>query len=79
MSRLMQPISLEAIEAFVAENIPAFHQYRIEKLRQLRLKIVLKRKNPYLFRVKNIVTAGDFVKTILDAYLSSQEDPCSAA
>ena len=70
----MQTISLEAIEAFVAEHIPAFHQNRINKLKQLRLKTVLRRKNPYLFRVKNITIAGDFVKTILDAYLSSQEE-----
>ncbi len=35
---------------------------------------VLKRKNPYLFKVKHITTAGDFIQTILDAYLSSQEE-----
>lgn len=35
---------------------------------------MLKRKNPYLFRVKHITTAGDFIKTILDAHLSSQEE-----
>jgi len=38
------------------------------------LKEVLQRKNPYLFKVKNITTAGDFVKTILEAFLSSQEE-----
>lgn len=70
----MQPVSLEEIEAYVAENIPAFHQNRIEKIKGLRLKTVLRRKNPYLFKVKAITTAGDFVKTILDAYLSSQEE-----
>ena len=34
----------------------------------------LKRKNPYLFKAKNINTAQDFVKTILEAHLSSQEE-----
>jgi hypothetical protein len=38
------------------------------------LTAVLKRKNPYLFKVKHITTAGDFIQTILDAYLSSQEE-----
>jgi len=38
------------------------------------LKDVLKRKNPYLFKAKNVLTAQDLVKTILDAYLSSQEE-----
>jgi len=41
---------------------------------RLQLKEVLQRKNPYLFKVKNITTAGDFVKTILEAFLSSQEE-----
>ena len=35
---------------------------------------VVKRKNPYLFKAKNINAASEFVKTILDAFLSSQEE-----
>lgn len=59
---------------YVEQHIPEFHKKRIDKLKRLRLKEVLKRKNPYLFKVKNITTAGDFVKTILEAFLSSQEE-----
>ena len=70
----MQQINPEIITRYVKENIPEFHRDRIEKLKKLELKAVLKRKNPYLFKVKNIVTASNFVETILDAYLSSQEE-----
>lgn len=35
---------------------------------------MLKRKNPYLFKAKNIELAGDLVKSIVDAHLSSQEE-----
>lgn len=70
----MQPIIQEKIVLYVEQNIPKFHRNRLEKLKKLRLIEVLKRKNPYLFKVKNITTAGDFIKTILDAYLSSQEE-----
>lgn len=35
---------------------------------------VVKRKNPYLFKAKDINSAPDFVKNILDARLSSQEE-----
>jgi len=59
---------------YVEQHIPEFHKKRIEKLTRLQLKEVLRRKNPYLFKVKNIITAGDFVKTILEAFLSSQEE-----
>ena len=70
----MKPITQLDIAEYVEKNIPNFHQNRLEKLKKLKLKDVLKRKNPYLFKVKNITTAGDFIKTILDAYLSSQEE-----
>nr|CBX30923.1 hypothetical protein N47_E44350 [uncultured Desulfobacterium sp.] len=70
----MKPISKEKIAEYVEQKIPEFHHNRLEKLKKLKLKEVLKRKNPYLFKVKYIVTAGDFIKTILDAHLSSQEE-----
>jgi hypothetical protein len=35
---------------------------------------VMKRKNPYLFKAKNIQTAEELVKYVLDAFLSSQEE-----
>jgi hypothetical protein len=62
------------ITRFVEENIPAFHQRRLESLGELKLKKVLGPKNPYLFKAKNINTAGELVKGILDAHLSSQEE-----
>jgi hypothetical protein len=70
----MKLITQKEIAEYVEKNIPNFHQNRLEKLKKLKLKDVLKRKNPYLFKVKNITTASDFIKTILDAYLSSQEE-----
>ncbi|OIN95802.1 MAG: cytosolic protein [Deltaproteobacteria bacterium CG1_02_45_11] len=70
----MQAITQEKIVIYVEENIPNFHRNRLEKLEKLKLNEVLKRKNPYLFKVKHITTAGDFIKTILEAYLSSQEE-----
>ena len=54
--------------------ITPFYQTRFNKLNSLKLKDVLKRKNPYLFKAKNIELAGDLVKGIVDAYLSSQEE-----
>lgn len=43
-------------------------------MQNLKLIQVLKRKNPYLFKAKNINDAHDLVKLILDAHLSSQEE-----
>ncbi|MBE9012147.1 DNA methylase [Pseudanabaenaceae cyanobacterium LEGE 13415] len=51
-----------------------FYDRRFEKLSELKLKDVLKRKNPYLFKAKNIERAQDFVDSIVSAFLSSQEE-----
>lgn len=40
----------------------------------MHLDTILKQKNPYLFRAKNILTAQDLVKGFMDAFLQSQEE-----
>jgi len=54
--------------------VPDFHNKRLEKLCALKLDEILKRKNPYLFKAKAIVSAPDLVKQLLLAHLSSQEE-----
>lgn len=51
-----------------------FYSQRFQKLKGMKLATILKKKNPYLFKAKNIELAGDFVKSIVDAFLSSQEE-----
>ncbi|HEX8634495.1 MAG TPA: PmeII family type II restriction endonuclease [Pyrinomonadaceae bacterium] len=61
--------------AYLAEHvITPFYENRLNNLKQLNLHGVLKRKNPYLFKAKNIEIAGELVKSIVDAFLSSQEE-----
>lgn len=62
------------LETFIEDNIPTFHQKRLEKLASLKLEEVLARKNPYLFKAKHVESASVFVKQLLNAYLSSQEE-----
>jgi len=70
----MKKLDPKKVTKYVNENIVVFHQNRINSIMKLKLKAILKRKNPYLFRAKNILTAQDLIKPILDAYLSSQEE-----
>ena len=70
----MKQINISEVKKYVINNIGYFHSSRLRNLKRLKLKQVLKRKNPYLFKAKNILTAHDLVKTLLDAYLSSQEE-----
>ena len=70
MSNLLR----KEISRFIKPNINKFHSRRLESLLKLKLKKILRRKNPYLFKAKNIITAYGLIKSLLDAHLSSQEE-----
>lgn len=67
-------LNLDDVAIYVEKNVGTFHAKRLEKLQSLNLNEILKRKNPYLFKAKNILTAHDLVKNLLDAFLQSQEE-----
>jgi site-specific DNA-methyltransferase (cytosine-N4-specific) len=54
--------------------IDKFYAIKINKLMSLKLNEILHRKNPYLFKAKDILIHTDLIKEILDAYLSSSEE-----
>jgi hypothetical protein len=70
----MRQITPEIITRYAEESIIEFYRNRIESLKKFNLKAELRCKNPYLLQIKNIIIAANFVETILDAYLSSQEE-----
>jgi len=70
----MMKLPIDRVQQYVAANIGDFHQNRLDSLKKLKLQNILKRKNPYLFKAKNVLTAQDLVKGLLDAHLSSQEE-----
>lgn len=69
----MNPLNLDEVREYVNKNIVDFHERRVKSLEELELDKLLK-KNPYLFRAKNLVTAGDLVTDLLMAFLSSSEE-----
>lgn len=71
----MKKINYEKLNSFIASDvIKPFYEIRLARLKYAKLSDISKRKNPYLFKAKNIDTAGDLAKSILDAFLSSQEE-----
>jgi len=70
----MDRLNINDLTDFIEKNIDSFHRKRLNRLEKLKLHQILRRKNPYLFKAKNILTAQDLVKTLLDAHLSSQEE-----
>jgi len=70
----MGTLNLTAVQNYIEENIGRFHRKRLEKIENLDLKQLLKRKNPYLFRVKHLLVAEDIVRSFTDAFISSHEE-----
>ncbi len=70
----MKPMNLDQVKIYIEQNIGTFHASRLQSLHKLKIEQILKRKNPYLFKAKNILIAQDLVKPLLDAHLSSQEE-----
>ncbi len=70
----MKKLNLKQVTKYVEDNIGEFHLKRLHSLENLKLQVILQRKNPYLFKAKNMLTAQDLVKNVLDAYLQSQEE-----
>lgn len=71
----MNSLKLSDVQQYIEENIgPKYHDKRYAKLTGLSLDGMLERKNPYLFRAKNIIFADELVKLLLDALTSSGDE-----
>ena len=70
----MKKLNLKDVLLYVEQNIGNFHQKRIQSLDELKLAKVLKRKNPYLFKAKYVLTAEQIIKGLVDAHISSNEE-----
>ena len=70
----MPKLNLTDVIDYVEKNISVFHDKRIDSLDSLKLTRVLKRKNPYLFKAKYLLTADEIVKKIVEAHISSHEE-----
>lgn len=70
----MQKLNLKDLSQYVENHIGIFHLKRIQSLESLKLSQVLKRKNPYLFKAKYVLTAEQIIKGFVDAHISSNEE-----
>ena len=70
----MGSLNIDDVKMYVEKHIGDFHKKRISSLDNLKLSKILKRKNPYLFKAKNILTAEQIVSGFLNAHISSNEE-----
>jgi len=71
----MKELKLSDIYDFLDKGFAILYSSQIEILDKLQLKILLGDiKNPYLIRVKNDLLVSDFVRSMLDEYLSQSQN-----
>jgi len=70
----MSVLLISDVVEYVENNIGVFHEKRINNMDTLKLSKVLERKNPYLFKAKNVLTAEQIVQALVDAHTSSSEE-----
>lgn len=64
----------EQVEIFIKNITIAFQDKKISTLRNLTFQNMLKRKNPYLYKTKNLFIVEEIVKAFLDPFLSASEE-----
>lgn len=70
----MNELKISDVQQYVHEHIKEFHQAKLEGLDRLRLNDILSRKNPYLYRAKNMLTSEMIVRSCIEAHISSNEE-----
>lgn len=71
----MKSLNINEVEKYIEFHIAEFHQKRLQSVQEkIDLNRILKQKNPYLFKAKNILSAQDLIQGFLDAFLQSQEE-----
>jgi len=70
----MNKLDIDEVSEYVNKNITGFHENKLKSLAQLKLNKLITKKNPYLFRAKNITLASELINLFMDALLSSSEE-----
>jgi hypothetical protein len=67
-------MDLARLEALIADCLARFYKARLEGLTRLKLKNVLRKKNPYLYRALGFEKASEIVEQVMMAFLSSSDE-----
>jgi len=64
----------DELRALIAQSLGEFYKRRIQRLGTLKLRNVLLRKNPYLYKALGTQSATEIVEEILKAYLGASDE-----
>jgi len=64
----------DELEALISRCLRDFYERRLQKVKELKLQVFLRRKNPYLFRALGIQKASEIVERVLADYISASDE-----
>ena len=67
-------MEINELEALISRCLRDFYERRLQKVRELKLQVFLRRKNPYLFRALGIQKASEIVERVLADYISASDE-----
>ena len=63
-----------AVDQAIASALEMFYNSLLEKIDEIKIEDIMKRKNPYLYRAKAMQNASEIVESVLSATVSSSEE-----
>ncbi|MBA3075088.1 MAG: cytosolic protein [Anaerolineae bacterium] len=70
----MVNLNLDEVREYIANHICDFQKARLQSLDNLQLLKILRNKNPYLYKAKDVDTPEQIVRSCIDAHISSNEE-----
>lgn len=67
-------MDISELESVIGKCLRDFYERRLQRVRQLKLRIFLRRKNPYLFKALGIQRASEIVERLLADYISASDE-----
>jgi len=64
----------DELESLISRCLRDFYERRLQKVTELKLRVFLRRKNPYLFRALGIQKASEIVERLLTDYISASDE-----
>jgi hypothetical protein len=62
------------LEKLINKGLQAFYERRLQKVKELKLKSFVCKKNPYLFRALGIQKASEIVERLMTDFISSSDE-----
>jgi len=67
-------VNTNELQALIRNCLDDFYERRVRCLSKLKLKVFLRRKNPYLFKALGTQKASEIVERVLIAYIGSSDE-----